>query len=554
MFTTLSIKNYRSFGINPTALAQQIKLGPMTVVVGTNSSGKSNILRALSFATDPTIATLTRSDFYIGVYGGKERKSRAIEIELDAKIGTKAHRIMCVGQGTDAKGYSKEFEIDGVKYPAVSVGAPPSTELIAALSPFSIFVAPTMRDVDYLNSSMELLPLATRSVVLQSTNGLKSSLAAKLAAVCKELRIPLSVAGVSVKPAFTLESLLSNVRLNFNVNDGVELPLANLGQGHISQAILKLAELRGGSAVTCIEEPEIHVHPSGIRGLVKTLRTAASRPGQQVLITTHSPDFINQLSFDELVCVKKVSQKSVVSQIDPKTVGFGAGKLSGLQHKVVRQDQRGVLFLAKCVLLVEGAYDRLVVEALDREGDIGLVDLDVSVVDIGGKDQVSDYHLLLNELDRPHVVLVDSDMLFQSSTVAGPLEGALRKTGALKSAFSPAYITALSKKTASGLRAETARLSGQFAARGVALAAHGHHDISQGIAECVLRAAPTAKLAAYKILGGSNPTPTVADIDTVLNQKALSKKASMVELVTAFDASVFSRITKQVKRAIKEVS
>ena len=558
MFKSISIKNYRSFGLNPASSAQQIRLGAMTVVVGTNSSGKSNIIRALSFATDPSVDTLSRSEFYIGIYSGRERKSRAIEIELKASIGKNAHRIYCLGQGTDSRGYTKEFEIDGTKYPVVSKASPPSAALVAAQAPFAVFVAPTIRDVDYLNSAMQLLPVATRSVVSQSTNGLRTALASKLAGVCKELKLPLNVGGVSVNPIFTLESLLSNVRLNFNVNDGVELPLANLGQGHISQAILKLAELRGGSAVTCIEEPEIHVHPSGIRGLVRTLRAAAAQQGQQVIVTTHSSEFINQLNFDELVCVKKVSQKSVVAQIDPKAVGFGAAKLAGLQHKIIRQDQRGVLFLSKSILLVEGAYDRLVIEALDRDGAIGLVGQDVTVVDMGGKLQLPDYHALLEELGRPHAVLVDSDMVFNKSAagpiVAGPLEEALRKTSILKAPLSNPYLVSVSGKKPSAFRTEIAKMSGQVAPKGIALAAHGHHDISQAIKECVQLASAAQKLAGYRALGGSDPSPTPAAIDSFLSGKALSKKAPMVELVAAFDVAVFNRIVNQVKRAIRELA
>jgi len=558
MFKSISIKNYRSFGVSQGASSAKINLGPLTVIVGANSSGKSNIIRAIQYATDPSIESVARSDFFISISAGKERKSPIIEIEIDAEFNGVQHNLVCVTSGTSAKGFTKNFTINGSVYPNVTASSPPTQQLRAALEPFSIFVAPTLRDVDYLNSALGLLPVATRSMVLQSTNGLRDSLKKKLSDVCRELKLPLGVDGVTVDPAFTLESILQNVRLNFNVNDGVLLPISNLGQGHISQAILKVAQLRGGSSVTCIEEPEVHVHPSAIKGIVKALREAASAPGQQIIITTHSAEFINQLNFTELVSVRKHGQRSQIKQIAPTLVGYSSDDVAGMQHKIIRQDQRGVIFLSKKVLLVEGPYDRLVLDTLDRNGDIGLIDHDVMIADMGGKGQISSYHGILNSLDRPHSILIDKDMFVEGAVgqvpAGGPCVDALLSTGVMKVAPSAADFAMLHSAKPSRIRTYIESISAETSKRGVSLVAHGHHDIYNSIVECISSSPLSLRIAAYKAMGGSHPAPTEAIVNPWLESKARSKKMPMVEVVNAFPVSVFKRIIVQIKRAIKELS
>jgi hypothetical protein len=107
-------------------------------------------------------------------------------------------------------------------------------ELRDALKPHGVFTAPTIRDLNYLDTAIGLLPVATRSTVLQSTTSLRDALTDRLRTVCRELQVPLGVSAVTVEPGLRLDVLLESVHLNFNVQDGAILPVANLGQGHIS--------------------------------------------------------------------------------------------------------------------------------------------------------------------------------------------------------------------------------------------------------------------------------------------------------------------------------
>ena len=64
MITHVEIKDFRSFGVTPGSRPGSFDLKPFTVIVGDNSAGKSNIVRALLFATTPDIESVTRYDFF----------------------------------------------------------------------------------------------------------------------------------------------------------------------------------------------------------------------------------------------------------------------------------------------------------------------------------------------------------------------------------------------------------------------------------------------------------------------------------------------------------
>ncbi len=57
-------------------------------------------------------------------------------------------------------------------------------------------------------------------------------------------------------------------------------------------------------ALLCVEEPENQLYPELLRLLAEEFREYANRGGQ-VLISTHSPDFLNAIGLSELFCIVK---------------------------------------------------------------------------------------------------------------------------------------------------------------------------------------------------------------------------------------------------------
>lgn len=84
MLKLIEIKGFRSFSQES---FQKIEMSPFTVIVGENDTGKSNILKAIQFALDPSTDYITKEDFNIRkspLRSGKigDKKSSQIVIKL----------------------------------------------------------------------------------------------------------------------------------------------------------------------------------------------------------------------------------------------------------------------------------------------------------------------------------------------------------------------------------------------------------------------------------------------------------------------------------------
>lgn len=81
----------------------------------------------------------------------------------------------------------------------------------------------------------------------------------------------------------------------------------------------------------CVEEPENYLHPNLLAELVEEFREYATK-GEQVFISTHSPDFANALVLDELFWIEKHNGYSTIKRAkDYETICslYKAGDLLG---------------------------------------------------------------------------------------------------------------------------------------------------------------------------------------------------------------------------------
>jgi hypothetical protein len=84
-----------------------------------------------------------------------------------------------------------------------------------------------------------------------------------------------------------------------NRENGMTTELVNEGFGTNQLVFLLAKTYRTGISTVCVEEPEIHLHPSAISRLVRVLATTAKHPltmlRRQFVITTHSEHFVTAL-------------------------------------------------------------------------------------------------------------------------------------------------------------------------------------------------------------------------------------------------------------------
>jgi predicted ATPase len=93
----------------------------------------------------------------------------------------------------------------------------------------------------------------------------------------------------------------------------------NMAQGElafIAFASLILSPPEFGSPITCVEEPENHLHPRLLEVLVELWRQSEAKNiaeghgASQIFATTHSPYLVDRLNLEELIVVEKIKGQS----------------------------------------------------------------------------------------------------------------------------------------------------------------------------------------------------------------------------------------------------
>lgn len=164
------------------------------------------------------------------------------------------------------------------------------------------------------------------------------------------------------------------------------------------------------SAIFAVEEPELFLHPHAQRQLDGVLRSLSELPGQQVLLCTHSPAFVDIERYKGLaiVCKDNPEDGTAAKQCPRDLFGTGdADEKSRFHMAGWLNPDRGELFFARTVVLVEGETEQRVLPVLASK--LGRRADDMSVVDCGGKNNLVAYIELLNEFHIPYVVVHDED-------------------------------------------------------------------------------------------------------------------------------------------------
>jgi predicted ATP-dependent endonuclease of OLD family len=169
--------------------------------------------------------------------------------------------------------------------------------------------------------------------------------------------------------------------------------------------------------VFLIEEPELYLRPQAQRYLYRVLRELAAA-GNQVIYSTHSPAFLNVTRLDELVFVERLPRHGTRA-LQPEPVSADEDFRVMAEFDAARSE----LFLAQAVVLVEGLTEKLVLPFVfsalgydvDREA--------ISIVECGGKPNLSLFARICRATGIPFVVVHDSDR--KTSGRFAPAERAL---------------------------------------------------------------------------------------------------------------------------------
>lgn len=231
---------------------------------------------------------------------------------------------------------------------------------------------------------------------------------------------------------------------------GNSMDPSNFGQGfqrHLIFSLIKLSA-RHTSAAKVInskdfsprltwllfEEPEAFLHPSQIDVLDVSLRQISRDDNGQVLITTHSPEFVSK-NIEDLPSMIRLCKNGTVTTTGQVTNAVLQSILSYNQQEVAKWQSSGIYvspddmsidmesikyalwldprrcsaFFANKVLLVEGPTESAVIGYLLGVGQLSSPVGGVFIMDTIGKFNTHRFMRLFGELGISHAVLYDLD-------------------------------------------------------------------------------------------------------------------------------------------------
>jgi len=177
-------------------------------------------------------------------------------------------------------------------------------------------------------------------------------------------------------------------------------------QSAIAIAIAKAyADIVRQPLMIAIEEPELFLHPHGMRHFYRLLRELATN-GIQIVYATHERAFVSAGDHQSIHIVRKSNGRTNVTS--GSTIVLPAGQ-AGLQLQSRFNDRLNEAFFASAVVLVEGDADEIACKcALEAHGV--QIDRDsISILGLGGINEIPVVARLLRAFGIPTVALVDED-------------------------------------------------------------------------------------------------------------------------------------------------
>ena len=156
--------------------------------------------------------------------------------------------------------------------------------------------------------------------------------------------------------------------------------------------------------VIALEEPENSLAPQYLGRIIRQLRAVCEQGDVQALIATHAPTLLRRVCPESIRFLRlNVDRETTVRRIALPEDDQAAAKY--VREAVQAYPE---LYFSRLVVLGEGDSEQVVLPRILAAARIAEDDASVSVVPLGGR-HVNHFWRLLNELEIPHVTLLDLD-------------------------------------------------------------------------------------------------------------------------------------------------
>ena len=159
--------------------------------------------------------------------------------------------------------------------------------------------------------------------------------------------------------------------------------------------------------IIALEEPENHIAPHLLGKLVGNLSNIAGKSNAQAIMTSHSPAIVKRVDPEKLRYFR-IDNDLLASRV--RSITLPEKESVQDQYKYVKEAVRAYpeLYFAKLVIFGEGDSEEIILPKY-WETINGSVDVSgISIVPLGGR-HVNHFWRLLNDLQIPHITLLDLD-------------------------------------------------------------------------------------------------------------------------------------------------
>jgi len=172
----------------------------------------------------------------------------------------------------------------------------------------------------------------------------------------------------------------------------------------------KLGRPFGDGIILFFEEPELYLHPQASKELYEIFQNL-TETGFQIFLTTHSSNFVALKDYKSLCIVRDAGHGTEVFQYKGNL--FSGDEIQNFNMNYWINPDRGELFFARRVILVEGQTDKIVLGALAKKIDV--YQYEYSIIECGSKGIIPQFIKLLNAFSIPYVAVYDKDNHFWRS-------------------------------------------------------------------------------------------------------------------------------------------
>ncbi|QJX60879.1 AAA family ATPase [Niallia circulans] len=217
----------------------------------------------------------------------------------------------------------------------------------------------------------------------------------------------------------TLESILKKIEVQFSpTQESSAYTIDKLGDGLRSLFYLSLVSSlleveqqitekpTAALTILAVEEPENHISPHLLGKVVENLKEISDKNNAQVLLTSHSEAIIKNVSPED-ICHLRIEKKS--GQTIAKKIELPSKESEAYMYIKEAVKAFPEIYFAKLVILGEGDTEEIIIPKILKVKEISSYESSISIVPLGGR-HVNHMWKLLNQLDIPHITLLDLDL------------------------------------------------------------------------------------------------------------------------------------------------